>query len=43
MKEMDKYLSQKNKKAKKYHVHYAYCLGCAKKFRHNYMILFAEV
>lgn len=41
-KEMDEYLSKKNKKAKKYYVHYAYCPKCAKKYGHNYMILFAE-
>jgi hypothetical protein len=29
--------------AKKYYVHYAYCPKCAKKFGHNYMILFAAV
>ncbi len=42
-KKMDGYLSEKGKKAKKYYVHYAYCPGCAKKFGHNYMILFAGV
>ncbi|HAX95790.1 MAG TPA: hypothetical protein DCY35_04610 [Prolixibacteraceae bacterium] len=31
------------KEAKDFMVHYAYCPGCAKKFGHNYMILFAEV
>jgi hypothetical protein len=43
MKEMDKYLVSKGKKSKKYYVHYAYCPGCAKRYKHNYMILFAEV
>lgn len=43
MKEMDKYLLEENKKAKDYYVHYANCPGCAKKYGHNYMILFAEV
>ncbi len=43
IKEMNKYLEEKGKKAKKYYVHYAYCPGCAKKFGHNYMILFAEI
>jgi hypothetical protein len=43
IKEMDKYLSKKGKKAKKYYVHYAYCPKCSKKFGHNYMILFAGV
>ncbi|MFH1286300.1 MAG: hydrolase [Candidatus Magasanikbacteria bacterium] len=43
IKEMDKYLKDKGKKAKDYYVHYAYCPGCAKKFGSNYMILFAKV
>ena len=43
IKQMNGYLSAKNKKAKKYYVHYAYCPKCAKKFGNNYMILFAEV
>ncbi|MDY6958557.1 MAG: hydrolase [Halobacteriota archaeon] len=41
--EMNEYLSGENKTAKDYYVHYAYCQKCAKKFGHNYMILFAEV
>lgn len=43
IKQMDKYLATKNKKAKRYLVHYAYCPKCSKKYGHNYMILFAEV
>jgi len=43
IKQMDTYLAKTNKEAKKYYIHYAYCPGCAKKFGHNYMILFAEV
>ena len=43
VKQMDEYLASKEKKAKKYYVHYAYCPKCAKKFSHNHMILFAEV
>ena len=43
IKETNSYLSKKEKKAKKYYVHYAYCPKCSKKFGHNYMILFAEV
>lgn len=39
---MDQYLSETGKKAKGYYVHYAYCPKCAKKYGHNYMILFAE-
>ena len=43
IKEMEEYLKEKNEKAKDYLVHYAYCPKCAKKFRHNYMILFAKI
>lgn len=43
VKQMNEYLASKEKKAKKYYVHYAYCPKCAKKFGHNHMILFAEV
>jgi len=40
---MNEYLTGMGKKAEDYYVHYAYCPGCAKKFGHNYMILFAKV
>ncbi|MFC1609255.1 hydrolase [Patescibacteria group bacterium] len=43
MAQMDKYLSGRGNKAKKYYVHYAYCPKCAKEKGHNHMILFAEV
>jgi len=43
MKETEKYLEEQGKSAKDYYVHYAYCPKCAKKYGHNYMILFAEV
>lgn len=43
IKTMDKYLAEEGKKAKDYYIHYAYCPKCAKKFGHNYMILFAQV
>jgi len=43
IKQMDEYLAGVGKKAKKYYVHYAYCPKCAKKFGHNYTILFAEI
>ena len=43
IKEMEKRLEKKKKKAKDYYIHYAYCPKCAKKFGHNYMILFAQV
>lgn len=40
---MDGYLAETGKKAKDYYIHYAYCPKCAKKFGHNYMIMFAEI
>lgn len=43
MKEMDAHLATLGKKAAEYMVHYAYCPKCAKKFGHNYAILFARV
>ncbi len=43
IKEMEVYLKESEKTAKDYYVHYAYCPKCAKKFGHNYMILFALV
>ncbi|MFH1711608.1 MAG: hydrolase [Patescibacteria group bacterium] len=43
IKELNEYLSKSDQKAKKYYIHYAYCPGCAKKARHNYMVLFAEI
>lgn len=43
VKEMEKELHEKGKKAKDYYIHYAYCPKCAKKFGHNYMILFAQL
>jgi hypothetical protein len=43
VKAMDQYLSETGKKSKDYYIHYAYCPKCARKFGHNYMILFAKV
>ncbi|MCK9351719.1 MAG: hydrolase [Candidatus Paceibacterota bacterium] len=43
IKEMDAHLASSGKKAKDYYVHYAYCPKCAKKYQHNYVLLFAEV
>jgi len=43
IKVMNQYLAETGKKAKDYYVHYAYCPKCAKKFGHNYMILFAQI
>ncbi|MFA5270536.1 MAG: hydrolase [Patescibacteria group bacterium] len=43
IKQMDEYLTGKGQKAKGYYIHYAYCPGCAKKYGHNHLILFAKV
>ncbi|MDD2646530.1 MAG: hypothetical protein PHV78_01400 [Patescibacteria group bacterium] len=43
LKVMNEYLAEMEKKAKDYYIHYAYCPKCAKKFGHNYMIIFAKV
>ncbi len=43
IKQMNEYLAKKEKTAKDYYVHYAYCPKCAKKYGNNYMILFAKV
>jgi len=41
--QMNEYLKEQNKTAKKYYIHYAYCPKCSKKYSHNYMVLFAEI
>ncbi|MEK6152266.1 hydrolase [Flavobacteriaceae bacterium 3-367] len=43
MRQMERFLEGKHEKAEKYYVHYAYCPKCAKKYGHNYMVLFAQV
>jgi hypothetical protein len=43
IKEMDKYLSAKNKKPKKYYFYFTTCPRCAKKYGHNYVVAFAEI
>lgn len=43
IKDMDQYLSEQGKVAKRYYIHYAYCPKCAAKFKKNHMVLFAEV
>ena len=43
IKEMEGHLAKIGQEADDYYVHYAYCPDCAKKFGHNYMILFARV
>ena len=43
IKEMEKYLNERDQVSMDYYVHYAYCPKCAKETGHNYMILFALV
>jgi hypothetical protein len=43
LKKMEEFLASKNKKAKDYYIHYAYCPKCSKKYGHNYMIFFAKI
>jgi hypothetical protein len=43
IKEMDKYVAEKNKKLKKYYFYYTTCPKCAKKYGHNYIVIFAQV
>jgi hypothetical protein len=43
IKTMNELLAKKKKKAKNYYIHYAYCPKCAKKYSHNYMVVFAEL
>jgi len=43
IKTMDEYVSSKDKKVKKYYFYYTTCPKCAKKYGHNYVVIFAEV
>lgn len=43
MKEMEDYAKKNNKEIIKQYVHYAYCPKCAKKYGHNWAIVFAEI
>ncbi|HQI74796.1 MAG TPA: hypothetical protein PLY37_02995 [Candidatus Pacearchaeota archaeon] len=43
IKEMDSYLATQNKKAKDYYFYYTTCPKCAKKWGHNYIVVFAQV
>lgn len=43
IKQMNDFLTKKGKILKNYYIHYAYCPKCSKKFKHNYMILFAQI
>lgn len=41
--EMEKYVSGKGKKVKDYYFYYTTCPKCAKKYGHNYVVVFAQV
>ncbi len=43
IKEISSKLAADNQTVKDFYVHYAYCPECQKKYKHNYMILFAEI
>ena len=43
VKQMDKYLEENGKKAKKYYFYFTTCPKCAKKYGHNYVVTFAEI
>jgi hypothetical protein len=43
IKEMDIYLSGKDKFARKYYFYFTTCPKCARKYGHNYMVAFAEL
>jgi hypothetical protein len=43
IKEMDKFLASQNKKASRYYFYYTTCPKCAKKYGHNYVVVFAQV
>ena len=43
MQQTDKYLEEHDKKALKYYFNYTTCPKCAKKYGHNYVVVFAQV
>ena len=43
IKEMDAYVADKGKKVQKYYFYYTTCPKCAKKYGHNYVVVFAQV
>ena len=42
-KDMERGLAADGKVAQKYYVYYAYCPKCAKKYEHNWMVIFAQL
>ncbi|MDD5693534.1 MAG: hypothetical protein PHU86_03635 [Patescibacteria group bacterium] len=43
IKAMDNYVADKGKKIQKYYFYYTTCPKCAKKYGHNYVVVFAQV
>ncbi|MBN2511633.1 MAG: hypothetical protein JXB18_01725 [Sedimentisphaerales bacterium] len=43
LKQTEQYLAGQNKKASKYYFYYTTCPKCAKKYGHNYVVVFAQV
>lgn len=43
LKAMNKFLSERGEKAKKYYFYYTTCPKCAKKYGHNYVVALAEI
>jgi len=43
MQDMDTYLKSVKKTAKKYYFYYTTCPLCAKKYGHNYVVIFAQI
>jgi len=43
IKDMEAFLKQQGKKAKRYYFYYTTCPKCAKKYGHNYIVLLSEI
>lgn len=43
VKEMEAYLAEKGQKVKKYYFYFTTCPKCAKKYGHNYVVIFGQV
>jgi hypothetical protein len=43
LKQTEHYLEGQNKKASNYYFYYTTCPKCAKKYGHNYVVVFAQV
>jgi len=43
IKEMDNYLESQGKKSRQYYFYYTTCPKCAKKYGHNYVVVYAQI